>query len=126
MSWLALVALATAIHVDWHFARPHHMRLSLEWGSHWLLAIPVFALAAWFLASRFPDRLPAASALTLLGAVLAGQILEPMAENLSDGALSLAMPGARWTAFAQFMAAGLVTYPATVAWIARKRRLTTE
>jgi hypothetical protein len=44
----ALVALgvATAVHLDWHVARPAVHHLSMGWTLHWLLAIPVFALTA--------------------------------------------------------------------------------
>jgi hypothetical protein len=52
------------------------MRLSMEWGHHWLVAIPGFALAGGFLAARFPDRLWTGSAINLLGAAFAGQVLE--------------------------------------------------
>jgi len=121
VSYLVLLGLAGLIHLDWHLGRPHHMRLSLEWGRHWLAAIPVFALAGWFLAARFPDRLWAASAINLVGAAFLGQVLEPLAENLGDSRFSLAMPAERWMAFAQFMAAGLMTYLIPLAWLEHQR-----
>jgi hypothetical protein len=123
VSCLAILSLAVLIHLDWHLGRPHHMRLSMEWGGHWLLAIPAFTLTGWYLAARFPDRLWAASALNLLGSAVAAQVLEPLAENLSDGRVTLAMPAERWVAFAQFMSAGLMTYIATLAWLERRRTL---
>src|SRR5262245_46148731 len=51
---VAILLLGSAIHADWHFARPAHHRLSLDLSWHWLLAIPVFALAAYYVASRKP------------------------------------------------------------------------
>jgi hypothetical protein len=95
----------------------------MEWSGHWLIAIPAFAAIGWYLTTRFPERLWAASAINLLGAAVAAQVLEPLAENLSDGQVTLAMPAERWVAFAQFMAAGLMTYLATLAWLERRRTL---
>jgi hypothetical protein len=54
-------------------------------------------------------------------AAFAGQVLEPLAENLSDSRFTLAMPTERWIVFAQFMAAGLMTYIATLAWLEKRR-----
>jgi hypothetical protein len=42
------------VHVDWHFARAHHYRLSLGWSSHWLFALVCFALAGWYIARKWP------------------------------------------------------------------------
>jgi hypothetical protein len=43
---LSALGIAAAIHVDWHLARHLHVPLSFGWAWHWVLAIPVFALAS--------------------------------------------------------------------------------
>src|SRR5262245_57331953 len=77
---LVSLALATAIHVDWHVARPatHHLSLGLSW--HWLLAAPVFGLTAWYVASAWPSTLLRASLWIVGGAVLLGGVIEPACE----------------------------------------------
>ena len=62
-SVFVVLGLTTAMHLDWHLAR-HGDRLSLGWAYHWVLAIPVFALAAWRTVRCWPGR--------VLGAGLAG------------------------------------------------------
>ena len=54
------ILLAAGIHLDWHLARSHHHRLSLEWRHHWLLAPVLFGAAAWYVARRWPDETAAA------------------------------------------------------------------
>jgi hypothetical protein len=44
---LVMPDIASAMHVDWHLARPAHHHLSLGWSHPWLSAVPVFAAAAW-------------------------------------------------------------------------------
>lgn len=77
---MAILLLASAIHTDWHFARPAHHRLSLDLSWHWLLAIPVFALAAVYVAKKNPPRLLAISVLLIGLATLIGGVLEPAYE----------------------------------------------
>ncbi|HEV8600038.1 MAG TPA: hypothetical protein VGQ69_11805 [Gemmatimonadales bacterium] len=107
---LAAFLLAAAIHVDWHLARPgHHSELSGHWAQHWLLGIPVFALLALY-ETRLPsrDRWRSSAVLILVGVFL-GQILEPLTE-LWGAPWSYTFSAIRWTAFAEFMAAGLLTF----------------
>lgn len=117
---LALV-LAVVIHTDWHLARPHHMRLSLDWDFHWLLALPVFALAAGYVARRWPSRTWEASAVNLAATVFFAQVLEPLGEILyyRDTWRELVDP-LRWTVFAQFAAAGLLAYICVMALLQRE------
>ncbi|MFL5542376.1 MAG: hypothetical protein ACJ8J0_25540 [Longimicrobiaceae bacterium] len=110
--WLVLL-LAVVIHADWHAARPaiHHHRLSFGLEQHWLLAIPVFALAAAWVHRRWPGRLLAASIANLGLGALAGQVLEPLAEQAwYFHRFALGVEPARWAAFAELMAAGIATY----------------
>jgi hypothetical protein len=120
-AWLVLL-LATAIHADWHAARPlhHHARLSFGLPQHWLLAVPVFAVAAVWIQRRWPARLLAASVANLGLAVIAAQLLEPLGEQAwYFHRFALGVEPARWSAFLEFMAAGLVTYALTLAALRR-------
>jgi hypothetical protein len=103
--------LAAAIHVDWHLARSHdHGELSGGLTLHWLIAIPVFALAAWHISRRFV-RAGMASIVTIGVAVVLGQILEPLGEYVFlQDPLSEVFAAPRVMAFLAFLAVGLVTY----------------
>jgi hypothetical protein len=115
--WLVL-GLAFAIHVDWHLARPthgHHARLSFDCPQHWVFAIPVFALAAWIVWRRWPDRLLAASVANLGLAIVAAQVLEPLAEQVGYfHRVALGIEPLRWMAFFAFVATGLLAYACTL------------
>jgi hypothetical protein len=119
---LAMV-VATIIHVDWHFARPTHHRLSLGWNQHWLFAAIAFGLVGWTVA-----RIWAANAwrhggiIAALGMVIA-QVIEPVAE-VAFYAHRLGYPNeaARWTAFVACLAAGLPAYCMAL-WLCRPRHV---
>ena len=119
---LAALLLAAAIHVDWHLARPgHHSDLSGHWAQHWLLGIPVFGLLALYESRRLGQyRWRSSAGLILVGAFL-GQVLEPLSE-LFDAPWGYAFSAIRWTAFAEFMAAGLLTFLVVMAWRERATR----
>ncbi len=118
-----VLLLAAAIHVDWHVARPQHTRLSLDWPYHWLLGVVLFAAAAYFVAKKWPVHAWLASALNLTLAVIAGQVLEPLGEVIYYGLpVGRALNGVRWTAFAEFMAAGLMTYVVVMPVVLARRR----
>jgi hypothetical protein len=107
------LALASAIHIDWHLARPAHHRLSLAWTHHWIFAVVVFALVGWLIARWWP-RAPwrAAAGIVGLGVVLA-QLVEPVLElAFYDGRFGYPSDPGRWTAFGICIAAGL---PALIA-----------
>lgn len=109
---LAAFLLAFAVHIDWHLARPgHHSELSGQLAQHWLFAVPVFALLALYL-SRQPVAVRwRESARVILVGLFLGQVVEPLSELLTDDApWSWAFGGVRWTAFGEFVGAGLVTY----------------
>jgi hypothetical protein len=130
VSLVLVLGLAVMIHVDWHLARPahgHHHRLSFGWPYHWALAIPLFALAAWIVARRWPDRLAAASALNLGLALAAGQLLEPLAEQFHYAQrVALDIEPLRWTVFFQFAGAGLLAYCCAILLLHRSRRVQPE
>ena len=116
-----LLALATAIHLDWHVARPttHHLSLGLSW--HWALAIPVFALAAWYVSSR--PGAAKASAIIIGGAILLGAIIEPAWEYWLGGAtFDWAWGPHRTHAALVFVITGIAAY-AGVLYVLRRRTL---
>ena len=111
-SMVSVVILAVAIHADWHLARGHdHGRLSGDVALHWVLALPVFAVLAALVSRGAANQRWHRSAWIVGGGVLVGQVLEPLTEWLTDGVTWRWMVnGPRWTAFAEFMAAGLLTF----------------
>jgi hypothetical protein len=113
---VAAVLLATAIHLDWHLARPgHHSELSGHWAQHWLWGIPVFALLARYLSRQPSEQRWRVSAAVILVGIFLGQVLEPLSE-LWGAPWSYAFSGLRWTAFAEFLSAGLLTFLGVMAW----------
>lgn len=123
VSWPLVLLLVVVIHVDWHFARPLHHRWSLDLEWHWLLAIPVFALAAAYLRRRSPGRLWEAAAANLLLATVGAQVVEPILEELYyEHSLVLMTDPLRWTVFAQFVAAGLLAFVAAAAVLEARAR----
>ena len=125
-SALAVLLLAAAIHTDWHFARPTHHQLSLGLSWHWLLAIPVFALAAYYVARQSPKQPVKVSALLLGAATLLGAVLEPAFEYVvEDAPYDWAFgPERTWGAVA-YVVTGIVAYAATFILLRRRASITT-
>ena len=124
MSLPLSLLLGAAIHIDWHLARHQHDGRSLGWDAHWLVAIPIFALAAWFIARRWPPPAnpwrPAALSVAL--GVFLGQVLEPLGEITHFGAtLADELKPTRLTAFALFTVTGFVTMGLTLLALRRRR-----
>ena len=102
------LALAAFLHLDWHFARPLHHRLSLDWSSHWIACAAVFALVGWYVARRWPEAKWTAAAWNVAIALIVAQVVEPLLETAYyDGRLLYDVEPARWAAFGQCLAAGL-------------------
>ncbi len=119
---LVAAGLAMAIHLDWHLAR-HHGRWSAGWAHHWVVALPLFAAAAWILVRRWPDRIVPASLATLGAAAVLGQVVEPLMESLAFGApIAQGFGAERLHAFFQFFGAGLLAYVVAAWWLARRAR----
>jgi hypothetical protein len=117
---LVTLGLAVAIHLDWHAARPttHHLSLGLSW--HWLLAVPVFALVAWYVVRAWSNQVTRASLWIVGGALVLGGIIEPAVEYyFEDATIDWAFGPLRNTALATFVATGLVAYAAVLA-VARR------
>ena len=103
------LALAAYLHVDWHFARPMHHRLSLDWSSHWIACAAVFALAGWYIARRWPGSKWKAAGWNVAIALLLAQVVEPLLETAYyDGQLLYDVERARWVAFGECVGAGVV------------------
>lgn len=123
ISTLVCLGLATAIHVDWHLARPaeHHLSLGLPW--HWTLAIPTFGAVAWYVVRTTPHRLFRTSVSLLACAILIAGALEPAWEYFLGGATrEWAFGRARLSALTAFVAVGLAAYVATIAVLRRADR----
>jgi hypothetical protein len=112
--YLGGLAVAAAIHLDWHLARHGADRMSFGFAWHWLIAIPVFAVLTWALTRRAGARALADSAWAIAIGVLLGQVVEPLAEGLTR----LTDP-ARWKPFLGFLAAGLTTWLTTYRFLRR-------
>lgn len=110
-------ALATAVHVDWHFARATHHRLSLGWDQHWLFAALAFGLVGWVVARTWPEQAWRRGGVIAALAILLAQGIEPMAE-VALYLHQLAYPDepARWSAFFVCIAAGLPVYCLALRW----------
>ena len=91
---LVTLGLATAMHLDWHVARPAVHHLSLGWRWHWLLAVPVFAVLAWYVRRAWPDRPFGPSAVILIVAIfLDGNSIQPSAKMLRVRVGAAGSPG---------------------------------
>lgn len=120
---LAALLLAGAVHADWHFARPHHFRLSGDWSLHWLFGVAVFAGLGLYLSKTAPGLRWRRSALLIGAGLFIGQILEPLGEGISVGTpLSELRNGSRWTFFSEFLGAGLLAFLLVMAWRERAGR----
>ena len=110
--FVALVlALASAVHLDWHFARPTHHRLSLGWDQHWLFAALAFGLVGWLVARSWPETVWRQGSLIAALAFGIAQGVEPMAEiALNLHRLGYPDDPARWAAFVVCIAVGLPAY----------------
>src|SRR5262245_6495281 len=108
---LVTLALASAMHLDWHLARPEHHRLSLGWSWHWLLAIPAFALTAWYAQRHWPGRGARAALGIIAVASILAAVIEPAWEFWIGGASwDWAFGPLRLTMFAQFLGVGLASF----------------
>jgi hypothetical protein len=112
---LVTIALASLMHLDWHFARPVHHQLSLGLSQHWLLAIPVFALLAWYVSRVWSVR-PFFAGIVIIGiAAFLAQVAEPLEEMfVGDATLEWAFGAPRLIAFAAFTGVGIVVFSATL------------
>jgi hypothetical protein len=111
ISWPFILAIAVLMHVDWHFARPHHHRLSLEWANHWIFAMLSFGAAGRYAAYRWHARGVSAPLINLAAALILAQGVEPLLEGAYyDHQFAYAVGAERWHAFLLSVAAGIPAF----------------
>jgi H+/Cl- antiporter ClcA len=97
------------VHVDWHFGRGHHHRLSMSWPYHWLTGIVTFLPLALFCAEKWPENLIRTMLINGAAGLVAGQIIEPLGEVVLYRIPSaIVFSPERWHVFWQFVLAGVV------------------
>lgn len=120
-SALVTLGLAAVMHLDWHAARPAVHPMSLGWPWHWLLAVPVFVLTAWYVLRTWP-RSPWGASVAILGvASLLAAVVEPAWEYWVGSSFEWAFGRERLVAFGAFLMTGVVTQ-AVMVGLARRRR----
>ena len=116
--------LAAALHLDWHFARPEHHRLSLGWSNHWMLTAAFFLFAGCVIARRWPEQRWRMSAVVLLSAAIIAQLVEPTLEVLFyEGRLGYDGEPERWTAFWKAIVAGSIALTLGLVCVRRPQTL---
>jgi hypothetical protein len=121
---MVMLGLALAAHMDWHVVRPtaHHLSLGLSW--HWLFAVPVFALVAWYVSSAWPAQTLGASLAMIGGGLLLGVVVEPAWEYwIEEAPFDWAFGPLRNRAAVAFAVTGIITY-VLVLLMLRSRRET--
>lgn len=114
--------LGALMHANWHVARSGS-HLGLGWRYHWLLAIPVFAAGAAWMARKWPGVAWGRSAVTIIAAIVLAGGVEPLGEVIHYHARWSDAFGerARWVALVEFTAAGSLTWAITLAVLLRRR-----
>jgi hypothetical protein len=103
-----ILILWVIVHLDWHLARSHHHRLSMEWHEHWIVGLVTFFLLVLFCARKWPEHFLLASALNAAWGLFLGHIGEAWIEALqSHQALNTQLTPERWHMFFQFFAAAI-------------------
>ena len=89
--------------------------------AHWLLAIPVFGLVAWYVARAWPSNIATASIGILLTAIVLAGLVEPVGEYFLTGASAQwAFGRPRFVVLAAFVGTGLIAYLAALAFFQRR------
>lgn len=109
VSSTTIVLIMVMVHIDWHFGRGHHHRLSLSWPLHWATGLVAFFLLALFCARRWPENKIRPALLNGGLGLFAGQVIEPLLEAaIYGGPVTSVLSGERWRVFGQFAAAAAV------------------
>jgi hypothetical protein len=101
-----IVVLWVVVHLDWHLARSHHHRLSMEWRQHWVVGLVAFTALVLFSAWKWQDGFVWATLLNGAIGLFVGHIGEAWLEALKDHE-PLLISAERWRAFYEFSLAGL-------------------
>ena len=129
LSAVLVLALASAVHLDWHLARSahHHGPPSFGWEHHWVFAAAAFAVVGCAVARAWPERAGRVGASVAALAILLAQGVESVAEvALYDHRLGYPDEPARWAAFLVCLAAGLPAYALALRLCRPGRRRSTE
>jgi len=119
----AVLLIMVLVHVDWHFGRGHHHRLSLSWPYHWVTGLIAFFLLTWFCAWKWPDNPIRAALLNGSLGLFAGQIVEPLLEVVGYRApIASVFSAERWHVFAQFATAAAVGLLVGIGMVRTRRR----
>ena len=114
--------LGTALHLDWHLARPKHHRLSFGLPYHWLVTALIFAVVAWIIGRRWPAIRWQLGAFVFVTAIIIGQLLVPLGLSIFyDGRIGYDVSGEQWAAFGQTIAAAASTYWSAL-WLGSRAR----
>ena len=120
--WVVLLIMVV-VHVDWHFGRSHHHRLSLSLPYHWVTGLAAFFLLAWLCARKWPDNTIRAALLNGFLGLFAGQIVEPLLEVVGYRApMASVFSAERWRVFGEFAAAAAVGLLAGLVMVSALRR----
>jgi hypothetical protein len=123
----AILLLVVIVHLDWHLARSHHHRLSMEWHEHWIIGVAAFFLLVLFCAWKWPKPFVRASLLNGALGLFLGHIVEAWGEaSLSHQTIGVVLTPERWHAFFQFSLAALAGLLLGMFLVFGKRRLTPE
>jgi|SRR5215472_7066754 len=121
----AVLLIMVIVHVDWHFGRGHHHRLSLSLPYHWVTGLVSFFVLALFCARKWPENAGWAAVLNGVLGLFAGQVIEPMLEVVGYHApMASVFSAERWHVFWQFTAAAAVGLLAGMGavWVRRRRK----
>jgi hypothetical protein len=122
---VASLILAVGLHADWHLARQHHGRWSLNWGLnwpyHWVATAALFGIVGWVIARRYPVQRWRIGVIAVVVAIVLAQVIDPIVEAaVYQGRFGFSMEPARWVAFWQALGAAVPVY-ALALWLGAKR-----
>ena len=119
-----VIVLAVIVHLDWHLARSHHHRLSMEWQYHWVIGFFAFVLLLLFCSWKWPEHFLRAALLNALVGLLLGQIVEPLSEAWGyHVSVADVFTLERWRVFFEFSLAGMIGSLCGIALISNYRRV---
>jgi len=116
-----IVVLWVIVHLDWHLARSHHHRLSMEWHQHWIVGLAAFAALVLFSAWKWPDGFVWAALLNGAIGLFVGHIGEAWLEAVQSHE-PFAVSAERWRAFYEFTLAGLAGFLLGTVMVFGRRR----
>jgi hypothetical protein len=120
----AILALWVIVHLDWHLARSHHHRLSMEWHQHWIVGIVAFFFLVLFCAWKWPKPFVRVALFNSAIGLFLGHIVEAWIESqLNHEAIGAVLTPERWHAFFQFSLAGIAGLLLGMFFVFGKRRL---